>query len=176
MRCFREDIQFNTDRLTLRPLTSRDLLTAHKYASDVDVTKYMINLPNHSIVDTLEFLLWCEDEWEKDIPTDYEFAICLNDKHIGSISLSQVDDFCYEFGWILDKDYQGNGYATEAARELTRFAKSLGANKLIAHCDTRNVASRRVMEKLGMTLVLEQERKYLDERGVACEYEFAMRI
>ena len=169
-------VQFNTDRLTLRPLTTRDLLTAHKYATDLDVTKYMINLPNQNIVETLEFLLWCEDEWEKDIPTDYEFAICLNDNHIGAISLSQVDDFCYELGWILDKGYQGNGYATEAARELTRFAKSLGAKKLIAHCDTRNVASRRVMEKLGMKFVLEQDRQYSDERGKAREYEYAMTL
>ena len=176
MSNFGTDRKFKTDRLTLRPLSTRDLLTVHKYATDLDVTKYMINLPNQNIVETLEFLLWCEDEWEKDIPTNYEFAICLNDKHVGAISLSQVDDDCYELGWILDKDYHGNGYATEAARELTRFAKSLGAKKLIAHCDTRNVASKRVMEKLGMTLVLEQERKYLDERGLASEYEYAMLI
>ena len=168
------NLEFKTSRLTLRPLSTKDLSTTHKYATDLDVTKYMIYLPNHSIEETLEFLQRCEAEWKKEQPDDYEFAICLNGNHIGAISLSQVEGACYELGWVLQKPYHGNGYATEAARELVRFAKSLGAQKLIAHCDTRNVASRRVMEKLGMKLVLEQDRQYLDERGAAREYEYAM--
>ena len=168
------NLEFNTSRLTLRPLTTKDLATTHKYASDLDVTKYMINLPNHSIDETLGFLQWCEAEWNKEQPDDYEFAICLNGKHIGAISLSQVEDKFYEIGWVLDKEYHGRGYATEAAQELVRLAKSFGATKMIAHCDTRNVASRRVMEKLGMKFVREQDRKYSDERGMAREYEYAM--
>ena len=168
------NLEFKTCRLTLRPLSTKDLATTHEYATDLDVTKYMIYLPNHSEEETLEFLQWCEAEWNKEQPNDYEFAICLNGKHIGAISLSHVDGTYYELGWVLHKHYQGTGYATEAARELVRFAKSLGAQKLIAHCDTRNVASRRVMEKLGMELVLEQDRQYLDERGMAREYEYAI--
>lgn len=168
------NLEFKTSRLTLRPLSTKDLSTTHKYATDLDVTKYMIYLPNHNVEETLEFLQWCKEEWGKNTPDDYEFAICLNGNHIGAISLSQVEGACYELGWVLQKPYHGNGYATEAARELVRFAKSLGAQKLIAHCDTRNVASRRVMEKLGMKLVLEQDRQYLDERGAAREYEYAM--
>ena len=170
------NLELKTDRLTLRPLSTSDLYTTHKYATDLDVTKYMIHLPNHSIEETLEFLQYCEKEWQKEIITDYEFAICLNGNHIGAISLSQLDGACYELGWVLQKPYHGNGYATEAARELVRFAKSLGAQKLIAHCDTRNVASRRVMEKLGMEVVIEQDRQYLDERGAAREYEYAIAL
>ena len=170
------NLVLNTGRLTLRPLSTKDLATTHEYAADLDVTKYMIYLPNHSVQETLDFLQWCEAEWNKDQPDDYEFAICLNSKHIGAISLSQVEGTCYELGWVLQKPYHSNGYATEAAHELVRFAKSLGAQKLIAHCDTRNIASRRVMEKLGMELVLEQDRQYLDERGAAREYEYAMAL
>ena len=169
-------LELHTSRLTLRPLSTSDLSTTHKYASDLDITKYMINLPNHSVEETYDFLHWVEAEWSKDNPKDYEFAICIEGKHIGAISLSQVDGVCYELGWILDKEYQGKGYATEAAKELVSLAKSLGAIKIIAHCDTRNVASRRVMEKLGMKFVLEQDRKYLDERGVSREYEYAMML
>lgn len=35
-----------TDRLVLRPLSTNDLYTTHKYSSDVENTRYMINLPN----------------------------------------------------------------------------------------------------------------------------------
>ena len=47
-------------------------------------------------------------------------------------------------------------------------------DKLVAHCDTRNVASYCVMEKLGMRRVGESRREYFDERGIASEYEYAM--
>ena len=167
-------LELTTPRLTLRPLLVSDLASTHRYATDSDVTKYMINLPNRSVRETLEFLQWCEEQWNKQSISDYEFAICFNGNHIGAISLSLVGNSCYELGWILDKRYHGNGYATEAARELVRFAATLGASKLVAHCDTRNVASRRVMEKIGMELVVEQDRQYLDERGVAREYEYVM--
>ena len=165
-----------TNRLILRPLSTSDLLTTHIYAADLEVTKYMIFLPNHNVDETLDFLKWCEKEWGKEHPNDYEFAICFDGKHIGAISLSRVDELCYELGWIVDKEHQGRGFATEAAQELVRLAKSLGAKKVIAHCDTRNIASRRVMEKLGMKFVLEQDRQYLDERGMAREYEYAMEL
>ena len=169
-------LKFKTSRLTLRPLSTSDLQTTHNYATDLDVTKYMIYLPNHSEEETLGFLQWCEEEWSKEQPSDYEFAICLEGRHIGAISLSHVENSRYELGWILAKECQGKGYATEAAQELVKFAKSLEAKKLIAHCDTRNIASRRVMEKLGMQLVLEQERQYSDERGLAREYQYEMEL
>ena len=169
-------LELSTNRLTLRPLSTKDLISTHKYASDLDVTKYMIYLPNRSENETLEFLQYAEAEWSKDLPESYEFAICLNGVHIGAISVSLVENNTYELGWVLDKEYQGHGYCTEAARELMRFAKSLGAKQLIAHCDTRNVASRRVMEKLGMGLVLEQKRQYRDERGAAREYLYSMTV
>ena len=169
-------IELKTKRLILRPLSSKDLETTHKYASDLDVTKYMFYLPNHSVEETMEFLQYAEAEWGKEHVVNYEFAICLGAIHIGGISLSQVSCDCYELGWILDRDYQWNGYCTEAALELVRFAKSLGAKELIAHCDTRNNASRRVMEKIGMNFVLEQDRQYLDGRGAARQYMYSMKL
>ena len=166
----------NTSRLMLRPLSTNDLTTTHKYASDLNTTKYMYYLPNHNIGETLAFLHDAEMEWSKANPEFYEFAICLDGDHIGAVSLSHVEDDRYELGWIVDKHYQGHGYATEAARELVKLAKTLDAKQVIAHCDTRNIASRRVMEKIGMTFVLEQKRQYLDERGIAKEYMYSMKL
>ena len=167
---------FKTNRLTLRPLSTNDLTTTHRYASDLDITKFMYYLPNHNIGETLAFLHDAEVEWSKANPEFYEFAICLDGYHIGAVSLSHIDNDRYELGWIVDKQYQGHGYATEAAQELVKLAKTLGAKQIIAHCDTRNLASRRVMEKLSMKLVVEQNRRYRDERGAAREYMYALEL
>jgi len=57
----------------------------------------------------------------------------------------------YEIGWALAGDHQGRGYATEAARALLDYAfDALGCHRVIATCQPENVASWRVMEKLGM--------------------------
>jgi RimJ/RimL family protein N-acetyltransferase len=57
----------------------------------------------------------------------------------------------YEIGWIFHPHYHGQGYATEAATALLRHGfETLGVHRIIATCQPENVASWRVMEKLGM--------------------------
>lgn len=169
-------MEIRTKRLLLRPLSVTDLLTTHEYASNKDLCKYMIFLPNETIDETLEFLQAAQNEWTKQSPSYYEFAVCLNGKHIGAVSLGIENETNGEIGWIISEKFCRKGYCTEAALALVCFAKQLGLKLLKAHCDTRNVASYRVMEKLGMHRVGENSREYLDERGVAREYEYSMNL
>ena len=56
-----------------------------------------------------------------------------------------------EIGWSVHPDVQGRGLATEGAREMLRLGfGELGLHRIVAECDRRNVASQRVMERLGM--------------------------
>ncbi|MDH4141343.1 MAG: GNAT family N-acetyltransferase [Chloroflexota bacterium] len=56
-----------------------------------------------------------------------------------------------EVGWSIHPDVQGLGLATEGAREMIRMGfDQLGLHRIAAECDPRNVASVRVMERLGM--------------------------
>lgn len=75
--------------------------------------------------------------------------------HIGAVSIYIYKENAEgELGWIISKKYWGNGYASEAAREVINFAiQELKVVKFIAHCDSENVSSFRVMDKLGMPLV-----------------------
>lgn len=57
-----------------------------------------------------------------------------------------------ELGYWIGEPFWGNGYATEAARVLCAYGfNALGLHRIHAHHFTRNPASGRVMEKLGMT-------------------------
>jgi RimJ/RimL family protein N-acetyltransferase len=59
-----------------------------------------------------------------------------------------------EVGWRIAPDRRGRGYATEAARKsLAVGFGELGLDRIVAIAHPQNAASRRVMEKLGMTLV-----------------------
>jgi ribosomal-protein-alanine N-acetyltransferase len=57
----------------------------------------------------------------------------------------------YEIGWVFNRAYHGHGYATEAALALLQYGfEALHLHRIIATCQPQNVASWRVMEKLGM--------------------------
>lgn len=144
-----------TDRLLLRPLCSGDLKTVHEYAGDIENTKYMLFLPNATEKETEAFLAYVEQEWEKEYPSAFEFAIVLNGVQIGGISISIGETPNQgELGWILNKRYWSLGYVSEAAVAVLDFAKTqLHLKKVIARCDFRNAPSARVMEKIGMRLI-----------------------
>jgi RimJ/RimL family protein N-acetyltransferase len=59
---------------------------------------------------------------------------------------------CVEIGWRLSAHYWGQGLATEAAREVVRYAfGELRLESLVSLTVPANIRSRRVMEKIGMT-------------------------
>lgn len=148
-------MNISTERLRLTQLGPQYLLSTHEYASDLENTKYMVHLPNADINQTKGFLDRVHKEWQKENPTFYEFAILLDDKHIGAVSiyLDQVNGIG-ELGWIINKKYWGNGYATEAATGVMNFAiQDLKLKKIIAQCDSENTSSFKVMSKLGLSLV-----------------------
>ena len=155
-------IELKTERLVLKSLCINDLMSTHTYASNESNTIYMIHLPNHSLEETKSFLETVTKEWERDIPQFYEFAIWLENHHIGAISFYLNENRTIgKLGWILNKEYWHKGYAIywhkgyaiESARRIVEFAKELKIKQLIAHCDDANIASYRVMEKLGMKCV-----------------------
>lgn len=56
-----------------------------------------------------------------------------------------------ELGWALHPDQAGQGYATEAVRELIRICfEDLGLRRVTANCFADNEASWRLMERVGM--------------------------
>ena len=124
-----------TERLILRPLGPKYLATYEK--------------------ESLEFLKAAEEEWSKPAPKYYEFAIIHNGVHIGGISV-HMEYGKPVLGWIINRKYQGQGFACESAKAvMDYFAANLGIRYFCAYCDTRNVASYRLMEKLGMKRVHE---------------------
>lgn len=173
-----EKVRIKTERLFLRPLGTEDLEAFHEYASDAENTKYMIYFPHRSRKQTKEFLETVEAEWEKEAPSFYEFSILSDGVQIGTVSVYlEEGEEGGELAWMLHKDYWHCGYALEAAEAIKEFAFStLHLTKLYAHCDCRNLASARLMERLGMTRECEQERMYSDERGAAREYRYSLQL
>jgi ribosomal-protein-alanine N-acetyltransferase len=70
-----------------------------------------------------------------------------------------VDDNEPEIDWRLAPELWGNGLATEAAFAVLKHGiDTLGFRRVIATVQAANLASIRVIEKLGMTLVRRFDR------------------
>ena len=164
-------------KLTLEPLGLKHLNTVHEYASDIENTRYMVHLPNETIEETKAFLERVSDEWAKEEPFGYEFAVLLGDVHIGAVCAYLNEERTEaEIGWIINKKYWRKGYAFQAATLLLVFCKNeLNIHKFSAVCDTENIGSYRVMEKLGMKCVCERDgRKNRVAAEVSKEYQYEM--
>ena len=70
-------------------------------------------------------------------------------ENIGYVQLVDIGEG-WELGYHIAKAYTGKGYATEAARAfLPVMAEKYGHKEIIGICLADNLASVRVMEKLG---------------------------
>lgn len=58
----------------------------------------------------------------------------------------------WEIGYCIFPEYRGQGYCVEAANIALKYAfEDWNAHKVVAMCNEFNIASYRVLEKLGMT-------------------------
>ncbi|WP_312110283.1 GNAT family N-acetyltransferase [Brevibacillus reuszeri] len=78
-----------------------------------------------------------------------------SDNEVGLISICtrNREKLTAEIGFILLEASQGKGYATEAIKRVIHFAiDTHGFHRFTAVCSEEHIASRRVLEKAGMTL------------------------
>jgi len=151
-----DSLQLKGERVLLRPVRHSDLKIIHKLNKNPIVARYnTLDIPS-SIDVTRDLINHLIFEWKRDEISKYTFVIVNseNDEVIGMHGLF-LGDPKYRSGEIWYKlfpIYWGKGYATESARLVIDFGfNELNLHRIEAGCATENKASRRVLEKLGMT-------------------------
>lgn len=71
-------------------------------------------------------------------------------KVIGNIYLGNRDFDSKEIGYIVNQDFQRQGYAAEALRAVMQYAFGQGTHRIYAECDPRNERSWRLLETVGL--------------------------
>ncbi len=146
--------KLETERLLLRPFELSDAPRVRELAGDKAIADTTLNIP-------YPYEKGMAEEWISTHQTKFEtgklvtFAIVLNETQelIGAIGLGINKMFKRaELGYWIGKPFWNNGYCTEAAHTVIKHGFSeLGLHKIVATHLTRNPASGKVMEKLGMT-------------------------
>jgi len=143
-----------THRLVLRGFEEADLAAVQSYASDPRLPGHVDWGPN-SEEDARDFVLSAIASQSTNPRKRFDFAIVLRGEGalIGGcgLNVSAGNDYEASIGYFTAYDYWGQGYATEAAYRLLAFGfRGLGLHRTVATCDAENVASWRVLEKIGM--------------------------
>jgi ribosomal-protein-alanine N-acetyltransferase len=144
-----------TARLKLRRLSMHDAGDIFEYASDPDVSKYVLWEHHRTIADSKSYLKHVLFLYEKGIPASWGIVLKDDNKLIGTGGYQwwSVTDSKAEVGYVISKSYWNKGYMTEALEEILRFGfEQMELERIEAKCFIQNPASVRVMEKCGMKL------------------------
>ncbi len=157
-----------TDRLRLRRICRYDRDDMYDYARREEVSRYLLWSAHpdkdytKKLIDHL-LCLYRSGEF-------FDFAVEYreNGKMIGTCGFASVDEKnnCAEVGYVLSPDYWGRGIASEALGAFLRFGFcDLELSRMEARYMIENTASRKVMEKCGMTFEGIHRKKLLVKGG-----------
>ena len=138
-------MELNTERLFLRKTKESDYVKFREYYSHPEVSRYLpVEGANN----------------EKSIRAAFDFNLGLemafsiiekkSEQVIGNIHFTNITEgYLAEVGYILNPDFWGLGYMTEALSAANNFAFDCGLVKIRAVCELENKNSIRLLEKNG---------------------------
>jgi len=172
-------LHFETSRLALRSFQDSDLEPFLAYRNDPEVAKYQswdVPYPRESGLQFIELMktasLQRQGEW-------VQLSLELKSTHqmIGDVAFCAMvyDGQQALMGYSLARSYWRKGYAFEAVTALLNYLfEERGLHRVIAECDVENMASWKLLEKLGF-----RREAYLVENTYfkgkyGSEYHYAM--
>jgi [ribosomal protein S5]-alanine N-acetyltransferase len=156
-------MRLSTMRLLLREFADQDFAALRAIDGDPDVQRYR-GAQTITAEQTRAFIELTKRFAEEQPQLRYPFVVVLQSVNavIGACGLS-ITNYVWgdaELWYVLNRQYWGHGYMTEAAQALITFGfRQLDLHRIWAMCHPENVGSWRVLEKLGMTR--EGEYQYL---------------
>lgn len=146
-------INLETERLILRKINVNDYREAYtSWCNDERVSRYVFWYPHKNENITKELY----DMWIKEYDKDYTYRWIVQNKDtnelMGTIDVvkANIDDKIAEVGYCYGVKFWGQGYGTEALKEVLKYLFQEGFDIITLKHDANNPASGRIMQKCGM--------------------------
>jgi len=148
-----EQPTLSTTRLILRPFNLEDAPVVQRLAGAREVADTTLNIPHpYREVVAEAWILTHKQLFRVCVLATFALVLAASDELIGAIGL-RIESMHSraELGYWIGVSHWGKGYCTEAARAVLAYGFNvLGLMRVHASHLTRNPASGRVMQKLGM--------------------------
>jgi RimJ/RimL family protein N-acetyltransferase len=153
----RDDVfRLETARLWLRWPRASDAAAVHRYCCRWEVAQFTARLPHPYPQGSAERFIFASRDGNA---TGRDLTLMLTPRRgkgepVGTISLEGRAQGRLTLGYVLAPEYWGKGYATEAVEAMVAAAfKLTDIVEINASVRVENPASRRVLEKVGLTFV-----------------------
>jgi len=156
MTCMSTPNEIETERLRLRPPTMGDFDALSRLQRDPEMMRYMSDGHTATEEETRSWLTRNAEQWRETGFSLWAAELKPEEKFVGWLGVTEPLWFpelmpTPEIGWFIDRAYWGQGLATEGALAAKQFAfERLDIERLIGIYNAQNLASGKVMEKIGM--------------------------
>ena len=147
-------LEMRTDRLVIREYRRGDIDDFLRVVRQPEIYKTTYGIPrNYTRLQAIQWMKYLKNSSRQ--MKSYEFGMFLRDSgaylgNVGLINVSMVHNHA-DISYYIDTQQRNKGYTTEAAKEMLRIGFDyFGFEKISGLCMSINLASRRVMEKIGM--------------------------
>ncbi|MFW6678438.1 GNAT family N-acetyltransferase [Lacrimispora sp. AGF001] len=155
-----------TDQIALRELTMADFDAWHQILSDKETMQYYTSEFDED--QTRRWINWNLDNYNK-----YGFglwAVILKETNefIGDCGITMQNiygdgNLFPEIGYHINKNFWNKGYASQASRACLGYVfKNTNFNEVFSYQKSTNIPSRKVAEKMGMSL----REEYTDQINI----------
>ena len=147
-------VEIGTDRLIMRGWRESDLAPWAAMNADPEVRRYLGPLLTFEQAEA--WVLNYQDDLDRHGYGFWALELRATGEFVGGTGLGRVDEEMpfagVELAWRLARPAWGHGYATEAARAALEYGFTvLGLPEIVAVTRARNLRSRAVMARIGMT-------------------------
>lgn len=141
-----------TDRLILREFSLEDAQSFYELNLDNEVMKYTADRVFKNLEESTE-LIRNYKEYEKNGYGRWTVVLKQTHEILGWCGLKYIDSVQeVDLGYRLHRKYWNKGYATEASSVAIAVGfEQYDLDLIVGRTMTDNIASRRVLEKIGMT-------------------------
>lgn len=145
-------MHLETDRLFLRQFCESDFEDLYSLFSDPDVMRF-VGYGVQDRQDTKRILRRMMRHWQKHGFGIWALILKADGKFVGRCGIGHLHNMKdVELAYALARPYWGQGLATEAVRQTLQYAfEVLRLPRVLGVARPENLASRKVMEKVGMT-------------------------
>ena len=143
-----------TERLHLRPYKPEDAEELALIVNDKEIASTTLRIPfPYSQKDAEEWIASTQKKFVEDSEINWAITNRFSNKLVGTITLVLNMEYCNaEFGYFIGKTYWGNGYCTEAAKAILKFAfEDLKLHRVHALHMKKNLAAAKVLLNIGMS-------------------------
>ncbi|MCA1038513.1 GNAT family N-acetyltransferase [Bacillus infantis] len=135
-----------TERLIIRDFHEEDWRELYTYTSDAKVMEYI----PEGVFDEEAAMKFVKENITE--ARNYPVIMKENSQLAGHIVFHPYfGTHTYEIGWVMNPHFHNRGIASEAAYAVLKHGfEQMNLHRIIATCQPENIASFKVMEKIGM--------------------------